>query len=134
MISVDEKERIRLIMKHVVWDYDIDPYQLHEVVLGLREKAGHFDRQRVLLRMLERLSWYDLLDLLGVDLLRTLLTPGTIAQIRRRDVRERYEHIKRVLHDEALPSSGWNPEYRERIRHTLLSDRWYRSEQGKIRA
>ena len=134
MFSADEQERIRRLMKHVVWDYDVDPFLLHEVVLGSRGKVGHFDRQRVFLRMLERLSWYDLLDLLGVDLLRDLLTPGTIAVIRRRDVRERYEHIRRVLHNEALPSAGWDPGYRQRIRNTLLSDRWYRAEQGKVRA
>lgn len=128
-----EREQIRRLMKHVIWDYDIDPYELYEVVLGLREKVGHFDRMRVFQRMLERLSWYDLLDLLGADMLRERLTPETIAQIRRPDVRERYEHIRRVLHDDALPSAGWSPEYRQRIQDTLLSDRWYRVEQGEIR-
>jgi hypothetical protein len=134
MTAIHDQEHIRRIMKHVVWDYDVDPYELHEVVLGKRQKVGHFDRKRVFLRMLERLSWYDLLDLLTVDLLRDLLTPETIAGIRRRDVRERYGHIRRVLQDKALPSAGWHPGYREKIRNTLLSDRWYRAEQGKVRA
>jgi hypothetical protein len=134
MSGTGERERISRIMKHILWDYDIDPYELYEVVIGKRERVGHFDEQRVLQRMLERLSWYDLLDLLGVDFLRECLVPETIARIRRPDVRERYEHIRRILHKEAVPLSGWDPEYRERVRHTLLSHRWYRAEQALVRA
>jgi hypothetical protein len=36
--------------------HTIDPCELREVVVGRRERVGHFDRQRVLLGMLER--WY----------------------------------------------------------------------------
>ena len=134
MSGTSERERISRIMKHILWDYDIDPYELYEVVIGKRERVGHFDEERVLQRMLERLSWYDLLDLLGVDILRERLVPETIARIRRPDVRERYEHIRRILHKEAVSLSGWSPEYREKVRHTLLSHRWYRAEQALVRA
>ena len=134
MSGTGERERISRIMKHILWDYDIDPYELYEVVTRKRGRVGHFDEQRVLQRMLERLSWYDLLDLLGVDFLRECLVPETIDRIRRPDVRERYEHIRRILHKEAVPLSGWDPEYRERVRHTLLSHRWYRAEQALVRA
>ena len=102
-MTANDQEHIRRLMKHVVWDYDVDPYELHEVVLGKRRKVGHFDRTRVFLRMLERLSWYDLLDLLTVDLLRDLLTPETIAEIRRRDVRERYEHVEAYFRTKLYP-------------------------------
>ena len=36
-----EQERIRRVMKHVVWDYDVDPFQLYEVVLSSRGSVGH---------------------------------------------------------------------------------------------
>ena len=134
MSSAGDRERISRLMKHILWDYDIDPYELYEVVIGKRERVGHFDRERVFQRMLERLSWYDLLDLLGVDALRERLVPEAIARIRRPDVRERYEHIRRILHKEAVPLSGWDPEYREKVRHTLLSHRWYRAEQALVPA
>jgi hypothetical protein len=41
-------------MKHTVWDYAVDPFELYEVVTGKREKVGHLDAQRVFLRMLEK--------------------------------------------------------------------------------
>jgi hypothetical protein len=133
MIPAAEKDRIRDIMRHVVWDYDVDPYELYEVAVGTRDAIGHFDAERVLLRMLERLSWYDVLELLGADGLRTRLTPRVIALIRHEDVRERYEYVRRLLQGEALPVSGWDPASRAKVRNALLSDRWYRAEQAMVR-
>ena len=133
MIPAAEKDRIRDIMRHVVWDYDVDPYELYEVAVGTRDAIGHFDAERVLLRMLERLSWYDVLDLLGTERLRTRLTTLLIARIRHEDVRERYEYVRRLLQGEALPLSGWDPASRAKVRDSLLSDRWYRAEQALVR-
>jgi hypothetical protein len=133
MIPAEDRDRIRDIMRHVVWDYDVDPYELYEVAVGTRDAIGHFDAERVLLRMLERLSWYDVLDVLGIDELRTRLVPPLIARIRHEDVRERYEYVRKILQGEALPLSGWDPASREKIRHTLLSHRWYRAEQAVVR-
>jgi hypothetical protein len=133
MIPPGEKQRIRSIMRHVIWDYDVDPGELYEVALGTRGPIGHFDAERVLLRMLERLSWYDVLELLGPDGLRKRLTPGVIARIRHEDVRERYEYVRKILQGEALPVSGWDPASRAKVRNTLLSDRWYRAEQALVR-
>ncbi|HEY9593536.1 MAG TPA: hypothetical protein VHE79_03605 [Spirochaetia bacterium] len=120
-------------MKHIVWDYDVDPYELYEVVSGKRDAVGHFDAKRVLARMLERLSWYDLLDLLGVETLRARLTPELIAGLRHQDVRERYEHVRNLLQNKAVSVSGWDPRYREKVRNSLLSHRWYRFEQALVR-
>ena len=133
MIPAEDRERISAVMRHAVWDYDIDPYELYEVAIGRRGKVGHFDAERILLRMLERLPWYDVLDLLGVDGLRTRLVPRLIARIRREDVRERYDYVRGILQGEALPLTGWDPEHREKVRHTLLSHRWYRAEQALVR-
>jgi hypothetical protein len=121
------KSKIRAIMKLIVWDYDVDPYVLYEVVTGKRDKVGHFDAERILIRMLERLSWYDLLNILGMAFLRSALTPQVIKKIRLMDVREKYDFVRKVLQGETVSFSGWSPLYRERIKHTLLSDRWYRT-------
>ena len=119
---------IRSIMKLIVWDYAVDPYVLYEVVTGKRDKAGHFDAERILIRMLERLSWYDLINILGMEFLQQALTPQVIKKIRFRDLQEKYDFVRKVLQGEAVSFSGWSPLYRERIKHTLLSNRWYRTE------
>ena len=134
MIPATNVAAIRSIMKHIVWDYDVDPYSLYEVLVGKRTREAHFDAKRVFVRMMERLSWYDLIDLLGVEGLRSRLVPETIAGVRHQDVRERYEYARKVLHGEPVPASGWDPHTRERLRNTLLSHRWYSAEQALVRA
>ena len=124
-MQIKDKNIIREIMSHIIWDYDIDPLDLYEVVTGHRDKVGHFDSKRVLIRMIERLSWYDLVNLLGIDFLKDNITPEIINGIRHKDFREKYEFVRKVLQGEAVSFSGWNPEYREKIKHTLLSNRWY---------
>jgi hypothetical protein len=123
------KEQISKIMRLIIWDYNIDPYELYEVVTGIKETVFHFDFERVFLRMLEWLSWYDLITLLGIDFLRKNLTNEIIDKIRIQELRDKYEYARKVLQGEPVSPSGWSIEYRERIQHTLLSNRWYRTKQ-----
>jgi hypothetical protein len=121
-----EKEQIEKILRPILWDYNIDPCELFEVAIGNKERIGSFNQKKALVRMFERLSWYDLINLFGIGQLTKLLTEEAISGIRIRELRERYEFVRKILYGETVSFSGWSPEYREKIRHTLLSDRWYR--------
>jgi hypothetical protein len=125
-----EKADIQKLLQPLLWDYRIDPYELFEVAIGTRERVGSFTQGKALIRMLERLAWYDLVRLFGIDGLTTLLTTHVIAQLRFPELRERYELVRKVLQGEPVSFSGWSPEYRQKIRHTLLSHRWYRTQPG----
>ncbi|MDD5089937.1 MAG: hypothetical protein PHQ23_03380 [Candidatus Wallbacteria bacterium] len=125
-----QDDQIRKTLKPVIWDHDIDPLVFYHIALGIKRPIGFLDSIRALVRILERLSWYDVLSLFGLDGVRTLITDEVIKSIRFKEIRERYEFIQGVLHGKAVSFSGWDPEYRKRIRHTLLSDRWYSTEQG----
>jgi hypothetical protein len=127
-----EKAEIQKLLQPLLWDYRIDPYDFFEVAIGTRERIGSFTQEKVLIRMFERLSWYDLVKLFGIDRLTTLLTKKVIAQLRFPELRERYELVRKVLQGETVSFSGWSPEYRQKIQHTLLSYRWYRSQQGLL--
>lgn len=114
-------------LKGIFWDYNIDPVELFKVLNGKREKAGPYNAQQIFIRMLERLSWYELIELLGLEYIKNNLTDEIIQKIRFRALREKYETVQKVLHGHPLSVSGWDPPYRERIKHTLLSNRWYRA-------
>jgi hypothetical protein len=124
-----EKTEIQKILQPIVWDYHIVPCELYEVAIGQKERVGWFTQERALIRILERLSWYDLVNLFGIDKLTKLLTKEIISQIRFNALQEKYEFARKVLQGEPVSFSGWSPEYREKIRHTLLSNRWYRTQQ-----
>jgi hypothetical protein len=126
------KKEILSRMKLLTWDYDVDPWKLYEVITGKIDKAGPFTREMVFLRMMERLSWYDCIHLLGIEFLRKELEPSLIKKIRFKALREKYEFARKVLQGKTVPSSGWSAENRERIKHSLLSDRWYRAEQALL--
>jgi hypothetical protein len=130
MEQLTEKSEIRKLLHPIVWDYNIDPYELYETAIGKKTQIGSFTQEKALIRMLEYLPWYDLLRLFGIEELRKLITKDVISKIRIRELREKYEFVRKILRGETVSFSGWSPEYREKIRHTLLSDRWNRTQQG----
>lgn len=121
------KAAIQIALRGIIWDYDVDPDELFEVITGKREKSGPFDAERIFVRMLERLSWYELIELLGLEFIKNHLSEDVIRKIRFKALRGRYETIRKVLSGDPLSFSGWDPEYREKIKYTLLSNRWYRA-------
>ena len=124
------KNKIENILKKITWDYNVEPYDLYLVLMGEKKTAGPFTLEKIFLRMLERLFWYDLLDIVGIDFIKNNLSKKTIEKIRFRDLKEKYELVRKILHGEALSFSGWSAEYRQKIEPTLLSNRWYRT--GKV--
>jgi hypothetical protein len=122
------KAAIQTALRGIIWDYDVDPDELFEVITGKREKSGPFDAERIFVRMLERLSWYELIELLGLEFIKNHLSKDVIRKIRFKALRGRYETIRKVLSGDTLSFSGWDHEYREKIKHTLLSNRWHRAQ------
>ena len=122
-----KQEQIKKTLKPILWDYQIDPIDFFDVAIGKKVRTGSFDQAKALIRMFERLSWYDLVNLFGIDGLAKLLTKEIITRIRIKELRDKYEFARKILHKETVSFSGWSPEYREKIKHRLLSDRWYRS-------
>lgn len=123
-----KEEEIRTILQAILWDYRIDPLDFYELALGRKKRIGWFSRDRALIRMLERLSWYDLIQLFSLNELKDILKPELIAQLRFPELRRRYELARKVLRGELVSFSGWSPESRENTRHSLLSHRWYRAQ------
>lgn len=112
-------------LKKIFWDYNVKLLPLNKIVNMQSDDIDKYEFELIINRMLERLSWADLLDILGVDKLKQILGSGLLNKMRRKELKERYERIRRILYKESLPLSGWDPEYIKRIKSTLLSNRWY---------
>jgi len=123
-MSIEEKYST---LKKIFWDYNIDLLPLNKIVNMQFDIIDKYEFDLIINRMFERLGWFDLLDILGVDLLKKILTPGSIDRLRSNELKDRYERIRRILFKEPLPLSGWDSEYIKRIKTTLLSNRWYAS-------
>jgi hypothetical protein len=123
-VSPEKKYKV---LKSIFWDYNTDLLPLHKLIAGELNSIDDYELKLMLNRMLERLNWYELIDILGIDLIKKLLTPEIISKLRNKELKERYERIRRILFKEPLPFSGWDPEYRKGIKTTLLSYRWDRT-------
>ncbi len=122
---MDEQEKKLLILKQLYWDYDFDPQSVLSVLEGEKDSYYHLNKEKIFIRMLEHLSWYDILSVISLEKVKDILTPQVIASLRSVILKRRYERLYKFLHDEALPNDGWDPEYIKSIRTTVLSDRWY---------
>ena len=123
-MTIEEKHKI---LKTIFWDYNTERLSLDKIISRDFVSIDEYEFKLILNRMLERLSWYEMLDIVGVELIKKHLTAEVIGRLRSKELKDRYERIRRILFKEPLPFSGWDSEYRKRIKTTLLSDRWYRA-------
>ncbi len=120
-----EENEIRKVLHGTVWDYKLDPYDLYLIAVGKKEPMGWFNKEWALARFCSTLSWYQMLDVFGPDYLRENLTFDVIKRLWPKDMRERYELIRAILHGETVPNSGWSTENQKRLKATALSYRRY---------
>ncbi len=114
-------------LKRINWDYNIPVEDIFAVIKRERKKAGHWDFDSLLVRMLERLSWYDLLDFFDVEVLAEKLTPPLLNRIYNREKRAKYDRLGKILRGETVSFTKWGAEYSAECRDTLFSNRWYSS-------
>ncbi len=119
-----DEQKLKLL-KTIFWDYNSDALSLSKIISKDLDSIDNYELRIILIRLFERLTWYELLHILGIELIKKYLTKEIIKNLRNEYLRERYERIRRLLHQEPLPFTGWDTEYRERIKTTLLSNRWY---------
>lgn len=111
------------ILKQIFWDVNVGIEDVNNAKTG----EGWETNEYILRRLFERLSWYEIIDLLGISRIKEILTPLFIQKLRTEQLRKKYEFVRQILHGETVSISGWGVENRKRMRYTLLSDRWYRS-------
>lgn len=120
-------EEKKKILEAIFWDYDARRLPLDKIINREYDAIEKYEIRLAFNRMLERLNWYDLLDIVGIELIKLHLTNDAIGRLRNDELKDRYERIRRILFKEPLSFSGWDAEYIKRIKSTLLSNRWYAS-------
>jgi hypothetical protein len=114
-----------LPVKRIFWDYDVEPDELYAFLTGEKDRLHHFTREMIYVRILERLSWYEILECLPVNLIKKMLNPQTISMLRTESMRKKYDYAARILHNRPLSVSRWDPRNRRESEYRFLSDRWY---------
>ncbi len=120
---MDQMEPIPV--KRILWDYDVEPDELYAFLAGESDRLHHFTREMIHVRILERLSWYEILECLPVDVIKGMLNPRTISMLRTESMRKKYDYAARILHNRPLSASRWDPRNRNESEDPVLSDRGY---------
>jgi len=123
-IETENDKQNKLILS-AFWDYNVNPRELIDILNGQLDEIPYFKKDKIFLRLIERLSWYDILEIIELDRIKSLLTEELISNIRIPELRIRYEFIRKILLGEAISFTGWGPEYYQQIKYSLFSNRWY---------
>ena len=91
------------LLRGIVWDYNINPIDLYFISMGEKSPIGGFDKGKAFLRIVERLSWYDLLQLYDIQFIKENLTKELIKKIRNETLRNRYEILYQLLRGKLYP-------------------------------
>lgn len=89
-------------LKEMYWDYDYpaSAEDIYKFILAEKE-LDYLNRDQVIARMLVYVRWYDLIDIFGLDNLKTIINDNVFQYIANDEMREDYQYVKKVL-DRAL--------------------------------
>ncbi len=116
--------------RQLMWDYNISPDEVDKLVNGETEFAGHYDINSLFLKMLNSLSWYQIIEIIHIEKIKILLTDRIIKKIRIQSIQNNYARLKKLLRNEALSSARWYSTINEKTAYPILSNRWYGDKQN----
>lgn len=118
-------ERMSQIIKKLNWDYHYPPQNILNLINKKITYCGHWDFELIFTRILERLTWYDILYIFGPKELKLNLTKTRISKIYHEELKDHFEKLRKILCGESISFTKWGPEFSKEIKYTLFSNRWY---------
>ena len=125
---MEKENKFNGVLQRIFWDYNYDISELNDIISGLNPGNSWLNRNYILRRMFERLSWYELLEFLGEKEIKSILTNSFIASLKDIGLRKKYEFIQQLLQGQTLSISVWDNAHRQRLQNSLFSHRWDRPE------
>lgn len=103
-------EKKKHLLKKVIWDYNVEPNILLEILTGKQKNYGHIDRKYLINRCFNYLNWYQFISLFDkydlLEVLQEVDVSFTAYYRRRKQSYPGLEFAKRFLHKETLSTSG----------------------------
>jgi hypothetical protein len=100
-----KKEERHNILRQIMWDYNISAVEIDAVFKGKAEKAGHYDKKALFVKLLESYSWFTVVQLFSPGELRQLLSDDVIKKLRFKSLRTKYEFVQKRL-QQIVPAAG----------------------------
>ncbi len=114
------------LLKKIYWDYTIDTDSL--LIQLDNNTLPQQTKERLFIRCLQHLPWHFVVGIFGFDKAKELLTNEVTQKIWPKERSTRFAILRKILYGEPLPPARWDTELRKKIRSTVLSNRWYRTQ------
>jgi hypothetical protein len=121
-MTLTRKEKLDL-MPSLNWDYLDKPEDMLAVIEGDLASSGAFTREKLFVRSLERLSWYRIIGLWGVEEVKKLYTPKLAGRIWPKDRRKDYDFAFAILRREPVSPPRWGDEHYKSARYRFFLNR-----------
>jgi len=99
-----QEERYKLF-RQIMWDYNISPVDVEAVLQRKTEKAGHYNLQAIMVKLLESYSWFTMLQLFSGEELRDLITDDVVKKIKSKALQTKYEFVQKRLQQITIDKS-----------------------------
>lgn len=99
-----ETARRHIVLKQVLWDYNIPIEDIDAVLRGDLNRAGHYNQEMIFLKLLESYPWFTILELISPDQINQLLTHQLIKKLRSPSLRQKYEFVQKRL-QQVIPTA-----------------------------
>lgn len=84
-------------LNRIFWDYSVDENSLCDIFEG-KTSTFSLNKDKLYSRLLMSTKWYKLLDCLGPNGLKEILTDEAIGQIWIQDIREKFKYARKALY------------------------------------
>ena len=94
-----------ILLRQILWDYNISVNDIEKVLQSKKKYAGHYNREKIFLKIIESYSWFTILQLFSPYEIKELLTENLTGKLRSQSLRQKYEFVRKRLY-QTLPSAG----------------------------
>ena len=108
-----------------MWDYDISPEEVHSLLKGETDRAGHYTQEQLLIKIFNNLVWYDIIEIIGISGIRKSLKDNIIQKLRIKQAQKKYERIQKILRKQTISPTEQSFNNNGKTPYPILSDRRY---------
>lgn len=88
------------------WDYNFSTDELLALSRGERDRVGPLDREKLFMRMVSYLSWYDFIEIVGLQSMRDVMDESFLEKVKDPVLRNGLSYVIRVLRQETVSTAG----------------------------
>ncbi len=91
------RQELGLILKKVVWEYEVSPDDLVYIFFDEKKVPG-LSKEHLQAKLLKGYSWHQLIRWFGFETAKAFLTDEVISKVFPLSYRKRFQHVKNILH------------------------------------